>query len=132
MQAARLIIVHNATGSPDTIMVSGKGIDPVGILAASSIRPTEYVLSQNYPNPFNPTTDIKFGLPAPSHVLLTVYDVLGRETAVLLDRDAAAGYYRVTWNAGSAAGGIYFAKFFARNPANGQDYTRIIKLLLLK
>jgi hypothetical protein len=75
--------------------------------------PTEYDLKQNFPNPFNPTTTIKFALPRHTHAKLTVYDLLGRQVAALLDRDLPAGTHRVRWDGQSDSGsplasGIYF------------------------
>lgn len=57
--------------------------------------PHSVVLDQNYPNPFNPTTTIAYGVPAAGPVRLIVYDLLGREVAVLVDATQAPGTYRV-------------------------------------
>jgi len=75
--------------------------------------PNQFELSQNYPNPFNPSTTIEFALPRHSHARLTVYDLLGRQVAVLLDRELPAGTHRVRWDGKDDAGqplasGIYF------------------------
>ncbi|GBD92298.1 hypothetical protein BMS3Abin04_03033 [bacterium BMS3Abin04] len=64
--------------------------------------PNDFQLYQNFPNPFNPTTRIKYEIPkvktqnfaSPQYnVKLIVYDVLGREVAVLLNKKQAAGNY---------------------------------------
>ncbi|HOD67350.1 MAG TPA: VWA domain-containing protein [candidate division Zixibacteria bacterium] len=60
--------------------------------------PSAYVLRQNYPNPFNPQTVISFDLPLPGRVALTVYNILGRETAVLADQRYPAGTHAVIWD----------------------------------
>jgi uncharacterized lipoprotein YddW (UPF0748 family) len=75
--------------------------------------PKEYSLSQNYPNPFNPTTTIQFTVPQNGRVSVKVYDVLGREEATLVDEEMPAGAYRVTWNAATAASGVYFYRIVA-------------------
>jgi len=75
--------------------------------------PTEFSLSQNYPNPFNPTTQIRFTIPSAQRVTLTVYDVLGREAASLVDEVMNPGVYTITWNASSAASGVYFYRIVA-------------------
>ncbi|MGD0038104.1 MAG: glycosyl hydrolase 53 family protein [Bacteroidota bacterium] len=62
-----------------------------------------------YPNPFNPTTTIEFTLAEDSHVLLKVYDVLGREVAILINQDLKAGkQHSSVFNASRLASGIYF------------------------
>jgi len=71
--------------------------------------PTDYSLSQNYPNPFNPVTTIQFALPVPGHVVLRIYDVLGREVATLIDEELPAGRHSVPWDASNKANGVYFA-----------------------
>lgn len=62
-------------------------------------HPKEFELSQNYPNPFNPSTRIRFALPEPSHVNLTVYSVLGQHIATLLNENLSAGWHEVSFDA---------------------------------
>jgi hypothetical protein len=78
----------------------------------SLIIPKEFSLSQNYPNPFNPSTRIVFGLPRSSHVMLKIYDVIGREVTTLVNGEKQAGTYSVEWNGKninglSVSSGIY-------------------------
>ncbi|MDD4856769.1 MAG: FlgD immunoglobulin-like domain containing protein [Candidatus Krumholzibacteria bacterium] len=80
--------------------------------------PRSSYLSQNYPNPFNPTTSISFGLSAPGHVSLRIYDVAGRLMREIVNGDRQAGKYRETWdgrdsNGRTVASGIYFCKLSA-------------------
>jgi hypothetical protein len=72
-----------------------------------------YSLSQNYPNPFNPSTGIRYQLAGTSDVRLVVYDLLGREVALLIDEKQAAGNYRVNWNAAHFSSGVYFYRLTA-------------------
>jgi hypothetical protein len=72
-----------------------------------------FSLSQNYPNPFNPTTAISYQLPAASQVMLKVYDILGREVAVLVNNYHQAGNYKVEFNARKLVSGIYFYRLQA-------------------
>jgi len=64
-------------------------------------------LEQNYPNPFNPTTVLGYRLSVAGNATLRVYDLLGREVAVLVDGVMSAGYHEVTFNAGSLSSGMY-------------------------
>ncbi|MCH7826676.1 MAG: hypothetical protein IIC75_01670, partial [Bacteroidetes bacterium] len=61
--------------------------------------PTSFSLSQNYPNPFNPETVIKYQLSALSFVSLKVYDLLGREVAILVNEEKPAGTHTINFNA---------------------------------
>jgi len=75
--------------------------------------PKQFALEQNYPNPFNPTTSLEYTLPSNQFIHLVVYDVLGREVAVLADGYKTAGRYSLSFNASSLASGIYFYRIQA-------------------
>ena len=71
-----------------------------------------YTLSQNYPNPFNPSTQITFQIPERGLVLLTIYDLLGKEVKVLLKEEKNKGTYTLNWdgkdkNGRTVSSGIY-------------------------
>jgi hypothetical protein len=72
--------------------------------------PARAVLEQNYPNPFNPRTVITFRLPASSLIRLAVYDLLGREVAVLADGLFGAGSHQAVWDAASMPSGNYICR----------------------
>jgi hypothetical protein len=93
---------------------------------ASGEKPTEFRLGQNYPNPFNPTTVIPFELAQTGSVKLAVYDVTGRQVAVLVNASMNAGRHSVTFNAAGIPSGVYMV----RMEAGGQIMTS--KLTLLK
>jgi hypothetical protein len=88
--------------------------------------PAEFSLEQNYPNPFNPSTTIMYQLPRSSMVRLSVYDVLGREVAVLVDERKNAGSYEVKFDAVGLASGVYLYRLQAG------EYVGTKKLLLIK
>lgn len=98
----------------------------VGINSESNIIPEKFAIYQNYPNPFNPTTNIKFDIPKNSFVSLKVFDVLGKEVAVLINEVRNAGSYSVDWNASVYNSGVYFYKL----ESNGFSETR--RMLLVK
>lgn len=80
---------------------------------ADATLPTAFAVHPNYPNPFTTVTTIRYDVPTASHVLLKVYDVLGKEVATLVNRTHEAGHHQVEWHARASAGaaigaGIYF------------------------
>ena len=88
--------------------------------------PLEYILYQNYPNPFNPTTVIRYSLPQPGYVKLTIYNILGKKVISLVDGYQKAGMKRIRWQASSFPSGIYFCQL----NTGGQIITK--KLALIK
>jgi hypothetical protein len=83
-------------------------------------------ISQNYPNPFNPTTTFSFSIPQSSIVNLTVFDLLGREVATIVNERLAPGSYTRQWDAIGLASGVYVYRL----SAGGFVQTR--KLLLIR
>jgi len=92
--------------------------------------PSEYKLYQNYPNPFNPVTKIAYDIPSNSLVSLRVYDMLGKEVAVLVNEDKIAGKYTLVFNADNYTSGIYFCKL--NIISKDFEKTFITKMTLLK
>jgi hypothetical protein len=88
--------------------------------------PRNFYLSQNYPNPFNSSTLIKYKLYLQSHVIIEIYNLMGRKVATLLDDIQQAGYYQMIWNAKDLSSGIYFYKLQAGG------FVEIRKMLLIK
>ena len=98
------------------LIILDKQFTPVSVEKLTDVIPANYYLEQNYPNPFNPTTQIKFGISEASNIELTVYDILGREIAVLINKEyLSAGSYNVKFNAENLASGIYIYKLTAGN-----------------
>ncbi len=85
----------------------------VGIEDIAEGLPTEYSLSQNYPNPFNPATIIKYDIKERAFVELKIYDILGREVVVLMNKEQNAGSYEVELNAAELSSGVYFYRLRA-------------------
>jgi hypothetical protein len=89
-----------------------------------------FALAQNYPNPFNPSTTISYELPGvrgmSSAVSLIVYDMLGREVAVLVNETKDPGNYTVTWNAAGVTSGVYYYRLHAGN------FFDVKKMIMLK
>lgn len=117
-----LKIDEDGDGIPDPTLL----ISSVKEYAIAGGIPQEYGLTQNYPNPFNPSTIIEYSIPAAGSVDLKVYDILGREVAVLVNGIKNAGTYRVTFDAGKLSSGIYFYR------VTSGDYSDVKKMILLK
>jgi len=88
--------------------------------------PKTFNLSQNYPNPFNPVTKINFDLPENGKVDLRLYDMLGREVAILVNEVRTAGYYTVNFDASKLSSGIYFYRM------NAGKFSSIKKMAVIK
>ena len=88
--------------------------------------PERFALYPNYPNPFNPRTTLAYELPKSSHISLRVFDLLGREVALLKNGFVEAGTHRVTFDGSRFASGIYFARLEAG------EFSQTRKLALLK
>jgi hypothetical protein len=82
-------------------------------LGGSAAVPTEFALLQNYPNPFNPATAIRLQIIDYGRVRLTVYDLLGRQVAILVDEYRAPGNYTVTFDGTNLASGVYIYRLTA-------------------
>ena len=81
---------------------------PVSVENSDENIINDFGLSQNFPNPFNPSTIIHFQLPVSGFVTLKVYDILGREVAILLNENKPIGNYEVEFNAKNIPSGVYF------------------------
>jgi hypothetical protein len=96
--------------------------------------PKDFALYQNYPNPWNPSTTIEYDLPKAAQVSLTVYDLLGREVAILVNETEEPGKYSVQCDGSHLTSGVYFYRLQARRPEGGQagDFVQTRKLLIVK
>jgi hypothetical protein len=101
--------------------------DFIGIIHNITI-PSEYYLSQNYPNPFNPNTIISYGLIKKGYVKLALYDITGREIALLINniQDAGTYKYELSSDGLNLSSGVYFYKLTAN------DFTEVKKMMLIK
>jgi len=88
----------------------------------------DYALYQNYPNPFNPVTKIRFSIKETNPVKIKLYDIVGREVAVIMNEVKDAGEYEIELDVGKLgiSSGVYFYQMKAG------DYTSIKKMIYLK
>jgi len=127
----------------DRIPLSGSGSislgtgreNSAGRLSSVSLRlaprtvkevPATFRLYQNYPNPFNPVTTIRYDLPEPGHVKISVFNTLGQEVAVPVDGGREAGYHAVSFDARDLPSGMYLYRITAG------PFSDAKKLMLLK
>ena len=142
-----LLSVHDAETGTTTALLNGESFrfttparaasDPVRftlIIDPSQTTSTkddgrgtmdEFALLQNYPNPFNPSTQIRFTLQSSNVTRLTVYDVVGREVAVLVNGVMSAGAHSVSFDASNLSSGVYLYKL----EAGGQVLTKRMTLM---
>jgi hypothetical protein len=123
---AATVSYNSLTGAPVTASVDLNLSVTTDVSDPSAALPQSFVLSQNYPNPFNPSTAINFQLSAAGNVDLRVYDMLGREVAVLVTGVQSPGSHTVQFDASALATGVYMYRLSAGT------MTATMKMLLLK
>jgi hypothetical protein len=106
------VMAQNAYGGSDW-SAEGSFRTALTLVERDGPIPTTYDLTQNYPNPFNPVTQIRFALPEYGHAQLRVYDILGRNVAVLVNEELSPGTYTATFDGDQLPSGTYFAVFTA-------------------
>lgn len=130
------------SGSENIVVLKDKGIASVDqanieslalklvsgnkLSGEANISPSDFHLYPNYPNPFNPSTQISYSIPEECFVTLKVFDVMGRETAALINKVQSSGNYSVQFDAGDLSGGVYFYKLSAGK------YSEFRKMILIK
>jgi hypothetical protein len=109
----------------DTVSLTRRPLIPAAKINQTDVvkdvdMPESFALEQNYPNPFNPLTIIKYTVagardqgPGVSEVKLTVYDLLGKEVAVLVNERRVPGSYEVSFDGRGLASGVYYYRLTA-------------------
>jgi carboxypeptidase T len=110
----------------DDIKLTNYCLATLGVSGNNNQIPKSFALLQNYPNPFNPSTSIKFQLPKSEFVTITIFDMLGRKVASLVNEQKEAGYYDIKFDGTNYASGMYFYKMEAGN------FTDTKKMILIK
>lgn len=133
-----LHMLNNATGwavgGYGTILKTTNGGGPgfpIGIEPVSEVIPRNFSLYQNYPNPFNPITKITFDVHSKSsvqkaNIVLTVFDLTGKQVAELINRDIAPGTYTIDFDGSDLSSGVYYYVL----TSGGFSHTR--KMVILK
>jgi hypothetical protein len=127
------IVSNDPDPADDTVFVAlrgrGRGVTSVR-LAVLDIIPDRYQLDQNYPNPFNPSTTIRFGIPSGSGqaetATLRVFDMLGREVALLVNDKLSPGLYTAHFETSGLSSGVYLYRL------NAGKFVATKKMILTK
>ena len=136
-------IIENGKAGPKTTQLNGDGSIVVSdtseqslilrcvatIVSVWDVRdkiPTKISLDQNYPNPFNPSTLIKFDLPRPLFIELTVFDITGRKIATIAEGRYSAGSHEAVFDGSAYSSGVYIVRLIA----DGSVFSR--KVVLIK
>ena len=145
-------IAPNTPGLIDTIFANGNSVNhdttpsgdkwnyainklitisnSIGISGNNSTSKS-YNLSQNYPNPFNPSTNIRYQVAKNSFVTLKVFDILGREIALLVNEFKIAGTYDIQFSDNRLSSGIYFYNISVDDVLNKTNYYKEVKKMTL-
>jgi hypothetical protein len=124
--------VRSAVGEPNRLFVSTFGgsiyrVDQTLTSVQNQMSvPHAFALDQNFPNPFNPTTTISYSVPKTAHVTLKVYDLLGKEVAVIVNELQDAGPHQTRFDASIFPSGVYFYRL------KTGEYMQTRKLVLIK
>jgi arabinoxylan arabinofuranohydrolase len=120
------ICISNYDEEPEGMGEEAENLcDLTSVLSLIEI-PEDYSLEQNYPNPFNPLTTISFDVKELTSVRLKIYTISGQLVSTLVDKKMQPGQYKVTFNAGDIASGIYFYQIQMGN------YQSVKKMILLR
>jgi hypothetical protein len=121
--------------SDDFTTADGWYVDDIKLTSYNSVvtsidpninTPERYSLSQNYPNPFNPSTSIAYAIPVKELVRIKIFDMLGKEIAVLVNEVKQAGSYAVNFDASGLSSGIYYYRL------ESGSFTETRKMILVK
>ncbi len=122
-------------GSGGVILRTTTGGEPPNRLTndRNSTIPRTTRLVGNYPNPFNPSTRIAYRLATTARVVLEIFDITGRQVAILNEGVRTAGSYQTEWQAGTLPGGVYFCRMTATAPDNLEIiHQQTIKMVLIR
>ncbi len=126
------LIDNDATSASDHLpVVVDFQLPSVSSTKESHSSIDDFYLNQNYPNPFNPNTTIEFSIPKNAEdnfykTQIKVYDYLGSELSLLLDKKLNAGSYKIDYNAGTLSSGVYIYRLLFGN------YSYSKKMVILK
>ncbi len=121
-----LLHCHNLEHEDDGMMLNLQVAQTTGVTEDSPLPQRYGLLHQNHPNPFTHTTTIRYEIatPQPASVDLRVYDNLGRQVTVLVQKRQSPGIYEIPFQGNQLPAGVYFVKL----QVNGFVYSKDIIL----
>ncbi len=126
LAAVHIVWYDNRDGNSEIYYKRDPSGNPTAITNIHLRIPFEFKLFQNCPNPFNPVTKIQFDVPKSGTVNISVYDMLGRRVAALVNQHLNPGTYEADWNASGFPSGVYYYRIISGN------YTETKKMVLIK
>lgn len=124
MESAFLSFATDNLLNPVDVQVLGIGEPQISVSNEETTElPKQHRLDQNYPNPFNPVTTISYEVPETGAIRLAVYDMLGRQVALLVDDHVTAGSYQVLFDAANLSSGTYIYRLHTANRVLTQKMT---------
>ncbi|MCX6162042.1 MAG: T9SS type A sorting domain-containing protein [Ignavibacteriae bacterium] len=118
--------VGTGVGYEEGVMYKTYTNGMVGVSQTGTTVPQKYLLNQNFPNPFNPTTKISFAMARSGPVMLTVFDMTGKEVATLVNTTLSAGNFEYEFDGSKLSSGVYFYRIITN------DFVDTKKMSLLK
>lgn len=129
----------NVFGGEDGRWGTAFGEVPISVVDVNGkenlLTDLSFELFQNYPNPFNPRTTMRYEIGGNQFVTLKIYDILGNEIAVLIEKEQSAGKYEVEFDAAGykLSSGVYFYQLKTVPIGNSQEeFISTKKFVLLK
>jgi hypothetical protein len=132
----RWVLVDDQTGeeyslsSKDELLIEAS-LSSMTLKKETPVIPEIFTLHQNFPNPFNPITTLRYDLPEDNFVMLTVYDMLGREIIQMVNTHQQAGFRSVQWDATDSMGSPVSAGVYLYQIEAG-EFIQTKKMVLLK
>uniref|UniRef100_A0A7V1EHM7 T9SS type A sorting domain-containing protein n=1 Tax=candidate division WOR-3 bacterium TaxID=2052148 RepID=A0A7V1EHM7_UNCW3 len=129
--SGNIIFYHNASTSPDTVLVSGTGmIVGIGENGGKDV-PRYFALSPVHPNPFKDRAEISYQVSQPGNVKIAIFNIFGQRIRTLVNKHHKVGFYSVYWdgkgeNAEACGSGVYFCRM------ESGEYTAVKKMLLVR
>jgi len=127
------LYIHTPTVPDSAYQLVAENVRLTSVGEKPSAEASEFRLEQNYPNPFNPSTHFAFRIADFGFASLKIFDVLGREVAIVFEGNKKPGNYELSWDAKDIPSGVYFYRLRV-DPSlrSGQGFVETKKLILVR